>query len=119
MRVLTFSLGFGPKLLKIDARRHRVLHQRHSARRLREDGRARRLTTRAPGASDEFLSKSKWQRFQILIAGPLMNLLLAVVLMTFVIWNGATEPAFEQRTPVVGRVLPGSPAEKAGIKRAT
>jgi len=37
--------------------------------------------------------------------------------MTFVIWNGATEPAFEQRTPVVGRVLPGSPAEKAGIKQ--
>jgi regulator of sigma E protease len=36
--------------------------------------------------------------------------------MTFVIWNGATEPAYEQRTPVVGRVLPGSPAEKAGIR---
>ena len=45
------------------------------------------------GAPDEFLSKTKWQRFQVLIAGPLMNLLLAVVLMTFVIWNGATEPA--------------------------
>jgi regulator of sigma E protease len=68
------------------------------------------------GAADEFMSKSKWQRFQILVAGPLMNLLLAVGVMTFVIWNGATEPAFERRAPIVGRVLPGSPAEKAGIK---
>ena len=39
VRVLTFSLGFGPKLLKIHAGRHRVLRQRDSARRLREDGR--------------------------------------------------------------------------------
>ena len=39
MRVLTFSLGFGPKLLAFTRGRHRVLHQRHPARRLREDGR--------------------------------------------------------------------------------
>ena len=30
VRVLTFSLGFGPKLLKLQARRHRVLRQRRS-----------------------------------------------------------------------------------------
>jgi membrane-associated protease RseP (regulator of RpoE activity) len=33
--------------------------------------------TRAPGASDEFLSKTKWQRFQVLVMGPVMNLALA------------------------------------------
>ena len=33
------------------------------------------------GADDEFLAKSKWQRFQILIAGPAMNIILAVVLL--------------------------------------
>ena len=32
------------------------------------------------GSHDEFLSKTKWQRFQVLIAGPLMNLVLSVVL---------------------------------------
>ena len=31
---------------------------------------------------DEFLSKSKWERFQVLIMGPVMNLLLAFVLTT-------------------------------------
>ena len=30
---------------------------------------------------DEFLSKSKWQRFQVLIMGPTMNILLAVLLL--------------------------------------
>jgi regulator of sigma E protease len=115
VRVLTFSLGFGPKLLKTTRGGTEYCISAiplggyvKMAGETPDDPRS--------GASDEFLSKSKWQRFQILIAGPLMNLLLAVGLMTFVIWNGATEPAFEQRAPVVGRVLPGSPAEKAGIK---
>ena len=115
VRVLTFSLGFGPKLLKTTRGGTEYCISAiplggyvKMAGETPDDPRS--------GASDEFLSKSKWQRFQILIAGPLMNLLLAVALMTFVIWNGATEPAFEQRAPVVGRVLPGSPAEKAGIK---
>ena len=115
VRVLTFSLGFGPKLLKVT---RGGTEYAISAIPLGGYVKMAGETPEDPrsGASDEFLSKSKWQRFQILIAGPLMNLLLAVGLMTFVIWNGATEPAFEQRPPVVGRVLPGSPAEKAGIK---
>lgn len=115
VRVLTFSLGFGPKLLKTTRGGTEYCISAiplggyvKMAGETPDDPRS--------GSSDEFLSKTKWQRFQILIAGPLMNLLLAVGVMTFVIWNGATEPAFEQKAPVVGRVLPGSPAEKAGIK---
>jgi regulator of sigma E protease len=110
-----FLLGFGPKLLKITRGGTEYCISAiplggyvKMAGETPDDPRS--------GASDEFLSKTKWQRFQILIAGPAMNLLLAVGVMTFVIWNGATEPAFEQRAPVVGRVLPGSPAEKAAIK---
>ncbi|BCS31538.1 putative zinc metalloprotease [Luteitalea sp. TBR-22] len=115
VRVLTFSLGFGPKLLKV------VRGGTEYCISAIPLGGYVKMAGETPddprqGAPDEFLSKTKWQRFQILIAGPLMNLLLAVGLMTFVIWNGATEPAYEQRTPVVGRVLPGSPAEKAGIR---
>ncbi len=114
VRVLTFSLGFGPKLLSFTRGGTEYCVSAiplggyvKMAGESPDDPRA--------GSPDEFMSKSKWQRFQILIAGPLMNLLLAVGVMTFVNWSGATEPAFEQRTPVVGRVLPGSPAEKAGI----
>src|SRR3981081_293148 len=32
------------------------------------------------GKPDEFLSKTRWERFQVLIMGPTMNILLALVL---------------------------------------
>ena len=46
------------------------------------------------GAPDEFLSKTKWQRFQVLIMGPVMNILLAVVVMAVVLAQGADVPAY-------------------------
>ena len=67
------------------------------------------------GHPDEFLSKTKWQRFQVLIAGPAMNLLLAVVVLAAVLYRGAEVPVYEDQPVVVGVVAAGSPAEKAGI----
>jgi regulator of sigma E protease len=68
------------------------------------------------GKDDEFLSKSKWQRFQVLIMGPTMNLLLAIVLTAIVLHHGAEVPAFLDQPPVVGALVPASPAERAGIQ---
>jgi regulator of sigma E protease len=68
------------------------------------------------GRSDEFLSKTKWQRFQVLIMGPVMNLLLAVVVTAFVLYKGADVPVYEDQPAVIGAVAAGSPAEKAGIQ---
>jgi len=68
------------------------------------------------GRPDEFLSKNKWQRFFVLIMGPTMNLLLAVVLLAVVLYQGADVPAFEDAPPVVGVVAAGSPAEQGGIQ---
>jgi regulator of sigma E protease len=68
------------------------------------------------GKSDEFLSKSKWERFQVLIMGPAMNLGLAVILLAVVLYQGAEIPAYEQEPPVIGAVIDGSPAEAAGIQ---
>jgi regulator of sigma E protease len=65
---------------------------------------------------DEFLSKSKWQRFQVLIMGPVMNIALALVLTTVVLYQGAEVPAYEDQPPVVGVVQADSPAAKAGIQ---
>jgi regulator of sigma E protease len=67
------------------------------------------------GQPDEFLSKSKWERFQVLIMGPAMNLILAVVVTAIVLYNGAEVPAFEDQPPVVGTVAVNSPAAQAGI----
>src|SRR5262245_42937478 len=68
------------------------------------------------GADDEFMAKSKWQRFQILIAGPAMNILLAVVLLAGILMRGADVLAYLDQPAVVGAVQEGSPAERAGIQ---
>jgi regulator of sigma E protease len=68
------------------------------------------------GAPDEFLSKTKWERFQVLIMGPAMNLALAVVLTGVVLYQGAERFAYEDKPVVVGVVTPGSPAAQAGMR---
>src|SRR5688572_22741087 len=80
VRVLTFSLGFGPKLLSI---RRGDTEYCISAIPL---GGYVKMAGENPedartGADDEFLSKTKWQRFQVLVMGPVMNLVLALVVM--------------------------------------
>ena len=115
VKVHTFSLGFGPKLLKI---RRGDTEYCVSAIPLGgyvkmagenpEDERA--------GTDDEFMSKSKWQRFQILIMGPVMNLALAVVLLAIVLAQGAEVPAFQDQPPVIGAVVDDSPAARAGLR---
>src|SRR5688572_31754725 len=68
------------------------------------------------GRADEFLSKSKWERFQVLIMGPAMNLALAVVLTAVVLYQGAEIPVYQDQPPVIGSVTPQSPAEKADVR---
>jgi len=68
------------------------------------------------GNPDEFLSKSKWERFQVLIMGPVMNLLLAFVLTAIVLYQGAEIGAYEDQPPIVGVVSAASPAARAGIE---
>ena len=69
-----------------------------------------------PAKPDEFFAKSKWQRFQIYIAGPAMNVLAAFLIMIGVYLYGASEPSYARNPVEVGRVLDGSSAAKAGIK---
>jgi regulator of sigma E protease len=115
VRVLTFSLGFGPKLI---AFRRGDTEYCISAIPL---GGYVKMAGENPddartGASDEFLSKSKWQRFQVLIMGPVMNLVLAVVVMAIVLYQGAPAPAFMQQPAIVGTVLDQSIMKPAGIQ---
>src|SRR6058998_2917598 len=53
------------------------------------------------GRSDEFLSKTKWQRFQMLIMGPVMNIALAFILTTIVLYQGAEVPAYDDQPAFV------------------
>jgi len=65
---------------------------------------------------DEYMSKSKWERFQVLVMGPVMNLLLAFGLTAVVLYQGAQVPAYEDDPAIIGVVAPGSPAARADIQ---
>jgi regulator of sigma E protease len=66
--------------------------------------------------SDEFLSKTKWERFQVLIMGPVMNIALALILTAVVLYQGLEKGAYEDQPPVVGVVATDSVAARADIK---
>ncbi len=120
VRVLTFSLGFGPKLFSFKRGDTEycisIIPLGGYVKMAGEMTDYLTPATPIERKDDEFLSKTKWQRFQIFLAGPVMNILLAVIVMTGVIYHGATEPIYLQKPAVVGSVEPGSAAEKAGIK---
>jgi regulator of sigma E protease len=115
VRVITFSLGFGPKLLKWTRG-----GTEYCVSAIPLGGYVKLAGESAEeersGASDEFMSKSKWVRFQVYLMGPVMNIALAFVLTTAVLYNGADVPLYPTSTPVIGIVAAGSPAEKSGLK---
>ncbi|MEE2636577.1 MAG: RIP metalloprotease RseP [Acidobacteriota bacterium] len=116
VRCLTFSLGFGPKLLQ--TKRGDTVYCVSAiplGGYVKMAGES--VDDKREGKDDEFLSKTKWQRFQILIAGPAMNIVLAIVVMTVVLLQGAQVPLYEEQPPVVGALADDSPAARAGIRR--
>jgi regulator of sigma E protease len=114
VRVLTFSLGFGPKILKLNrGGTEYCISLIPLGGYVKMAGET--VADERDGAPDEFLSKSKWIRFQVYLAGPAMNVLLAVVVMIGVLSRGANVPEYLTQPPVVGVVQPDSPAERVGI----
>jgi regulator of sigma E protease len=115
VRVITFSIGFGPKLFSF--RRGDTEY----AISILPLGGYVKMAGENPddpqtGAGDEFLSRGKWDRFRILVAGPTMNILLSVGLMWVVLSQGAQVPIFLDDPVDVGVVEKGSQAERGGIK---
>lgn len=115
VRVITFSLGFGPKLLKwTRGGTEYCISAIPLGGYVKLAGES--VEEERTGASDEFMSKSKWVRFQVYLMGPVMNIALAFMLFTAVLYNGADVPLYPTSTPVIGVVAEGSPAEKSGLK---
>ena len=68
------------------------------------------------GDPAEFMSHPRWQRFIIAVAGPAMNIVLAIVLLTGVFMVHYAHPYFLDQPAVIGWVLDNSPAQKAGLQ---
>lgn len=63
----------------------------------------------------EFMSKTVWQRTKVILAGPLMNFLLAVFIFWGLLFFVGQREAHTEKT-IIGLVEEGGPAQKAGIK---
>jgi regulator of sigma E protease len=69
------------------------------------------------GAPDELMSKSRWQRAVISAAGPAVNLLFPVLLLTvYFVAIGVPYPVFEDQPVLVTAVPANSPAAATGLR---
>jgi regulator of sigma E protease len=114
VRVEIFSIGFGPRLGGV---KRGPTDYRLSALPL---GGYVKMAGDNPleerkGDPDEFLSKPRWQRVLIALAGPAMNVILSIILMAGIYVRGSKQPAFLDRPMDIAGVLPDSPAQKAGV----
>jgi regulator of sigma E protease len=115
VKVEAFSFGFGPRLFGF---RRGETEYKFSLLLL---GGYVKMTGEQP--SDEnihdprsFLAKPRWQRAIIAFAGPFMNMVLAVSLLTGLFMVKYQKVADEDMQAVIGHVAPDSPAAKAGIQ---
>src|SRR5271157_3987374 len=115
VRVLVFSLGFGKRLLhwaKGDTDyRISALPFGGYVRMAGDDPSAERM-----GEPWEFLTKPRWQRFVVVVMGPTMNILLAVLVLAGLYKFHFQKPVFEEQPARVGDVEADSPASQIGVK---
>ncbi|MEZ5066141.1 MAG: RIP metalloprotease RseP [bacterium] len=112
VRVLKFSIGFGPELLGITHG-----DTRWSISAIPFGGYVKFAGDNpdegSEGLSDEFLRKPLPTRAAIVLAGPVMNYILAIVLFAVVILSAGREVPPPSR---VGSIMEGSVAETMGLE---
>ena len=119
MRVFIFSFGFGRRLLGFkwgdtDCRVSAIPLGGYVKLEGEPDDRLSEDTARL-GDGRDFLGRPRWQRFLVYLAGPAMNAVLTIGILTCFYLVGFAVEASRFDRPIVGAVDAGSPAEKAGI----
>jgi len=115
VRVEQFALGFGKRL--VGFRRGETEYRIN----LLPLGGYVKMAGENPGEArtgdpGEFTAHPRWHRFLIALAGPAMNVFLAVALLTCVYMLHYAHPAYLDEPAVVGFVANNSPAMNAGIQ---
>ncbi len=108
VKVLTFSIGFGPKLLRVRGKETEyclALLPFGGFVKMLEEGKAREAIL-PEERHRTFESQALWRRVVIVLAGPAMNLVFPMALYTSVYLEDR-----EFLPPTVGVVFPGKPAD--------
>jgi regulator of sigma E protease len=119
MRVFVFSFGFGKRLLGFkwgdtDCRVSAIPFGGY-VKLEGEPGDHLSEDTSTLGDGRDFLARPRWQRFLVYLAGPVMNAVLTIAVLTGFYLVGFAVDASRFDRPIIGAVDPGSPAEKAGL----
>ncbi len=119
MRVFIFSFGFGKRLFGFqwgdtDCRVSAVPLGGY-VKLEGEPGDHISEDTASLGDGRDFLSRPRWQRFLVYLAGPVMNAILTITVLTGFGMVGLQVEGWRFDRPIVGAVDAGSPAERAGI----
>ena len=108
VKVLTFSIGFGPTLIRIRGRETNycvALLPFGGFVQMLEESKAKEPIL-PEDRTRTFEAQALWKRVVIVLAGPAMNILFPVLLYTAVHVSET-----EALAPVVGAVVPGKPAD--------
>jgi regulator of sigma E protease len=115
VRVLRLSLGFGPRVLRLDRG-----GTEYWVRAVPLGGYVRLAgetdDEHLTGASDEFLSRSRKTRAVIYVAGPIVNLVAAWLVLAAVLMRDTLVPEFLFEPVVVGVIEEGGAAHAAGLQ---
>jgi regulator of sigma E protease len=116
VKVLVFSLGFGPAVLKkkIGETEYRlsILPLGGYVKMLGENYDETEEPIPQEDQARSYVTQANWKKLLILVAGPLSNWIFAVFLLWIVFMHGVP-----YMTPTIGEVKQGSPAYAAGIKK--
>ncbi|MBZ5579021.1 MAG: RIP metalloprotease RseP [Acidobacteriia bacterium] len=115
VKVEAFSFGFGPRLFgfrrgETDFRFSLILFGGY----VKMAG--EQVTDENVDDPRGFLAKPRWQRLIILFAGPFMNVVLAIGVLTGLFMVKYQRASDEDLQAVIGHVVVDSPAAKAGIQ---
>jgi len=118
VKVLKFALGFGPRLLwkNIGETEYsiRAVPLGGYVKMLGEDPEEEEEQELSPeDALRAFNNQHVLKRIAIAAAGPIFNLILALLLFWLVFWSAGTYVVM----PEIGQVTPDSPAMKAGLQK--
>src|ERR1035437_1360862 len=113
VHIEAFSVGFGPKLFK-----WQVGETEFRISWLPFGGYVKMVGEQPNDVADPrgFNMKPRWQRLIIVAAGPLMNVVLAIGLMTGLFMYQFPKLASATKDATIGYVKPGTPAAKAGLR---
>ena len=113
VKVLVYSIGFGPTILKWTSKKSGIQYQLSA---LPLGGYVKMLDEREGNVAEEdlpfaFNRQHPWKRIAIVAAGPLINLVFAIILFWILFL-----PSQEQLNTRVGKVLPQTPAAEVNMQ---